>query len=387
MKARSIGVVTTGRSDYGMLSPVVRALQRRRAIDVRWLVTGMHLSRRLGYSVDQIRADRWRCPIRLVEGLLDADTPSATALGISATTAGFAHTFAHHRPDLLVVLGDRFETLGAVSAAVPFRIPIAHVHGGECTEGAFDDGVRHAITKLSHLHFVSHAEYGRRVRQLGEERWRVVVSGSPGLDETRQSSVRDLADIEAVLGGPIDRTTLLVTFHPETLRPVGSLKQLDDLLTALDELDCPTIVTTPNADPGRDTYADKLDAFVKRQSRRILVANLGARYFTVLSRVGAMVGNSSSGIIEAPSFHLPVVNIGTRQRGRLHAANVIDVNGTPGRIKPAIEKALSPAFRKKLHNLKNPYGDGRAGERIAKVIASVPIDDRLLIKRFADTSL
>jgi UDP-hydrolysing UDP-N-acetyl-D-glucosamine 2-epimerase len=385
VQCRSIAIVTTGRADYGLLTPVFRALDRHRTVRPRWIVTGMHLSRRFGYSADQIDADGWDGRIERVEGLVDGDSSLSIARSISTTTSAFARAFGNNRPDLLVVLGDRFETLGVVAAALPFRIPIAHLHGGELTEGAFDDAIRHAITKLSHLHFVAHATYARRVRQLGEERWRIVISGAPGLDRERLRSMSDVSEIEAALGRPIDRKTLLVTYHPETLHPDRSLEELDRLLRAIDRLQAPAIFTAPNADPGRDAHAAALADFAAAARYRVLVPNLGDRYFGVLRRIGAMVGNSSSGIIEAPSFALPAVNIGDRQRGRIRARNVIDVKAGSRELEAAIRRALSAAFRTRLRGLVNPYGDGRAADRIAKVLATVPLGDRLLVKRFADT--
>ena len=380
---RTIAFVTTGRSDYGLLVPIARALARRRKVRVRWLVSGMHASQRLGYSADDVRQDGWAA-MEVVETLLDSDSPAGVAASIGVTTQAFARVFANRSPDLLVLLGDRFETLGVVAAAVPFRLPIAHLHGGEITAGAFDEGIRHAITKLSHLHFVTHRVYARRVRQLGEEPWRVLVSGAPGLDRSRVDEQVDLGDLETTTGVPIGRDTLLVTYHPQTLQPDRSRRELDALLQALARIDHPVLFTAPNADPGRDVLLSRVREFAAAGPRRALVANLGRRYFAVLARVGAMVGNSSSGLIEAPSFGLPVVNIGDRQRGRIRAANVIDVAGGARQIESAIRRALSASFRARLSRRVNPFGDGRAGERIARVLASVPLDDRLLMKRFID---
>jgi UDP-hydrolysing UDP-N-acetyl-D-glucosamine 2-epimerase len=381
---RTIAIVTTGRSDYYLLTPVARALARRRRLRVRWLVTGQHASARPGSGVQSLRQDRWRS-VEVIETLIDGDTPPAVSASIGVTTEAFARVFSKERPDLLVVLGDRFELLGVVSAAVPFRLPIAHIHGGETTFGAFDENIRHAITKLSHLHFVAHPAYGARVRQLGEERWRVVVSGAPGLDRARarRSVGVGFDDVERRLGTPIGRDTLLVTYHPETLRPERSGPQLAALLQALGRVDRPTIFTAPNADPGHEEVLARVEAFVAAGPRRALVSNLGERYFALLGRVGAMVGNSSSGVIEAPSFRLPVVNVGRRQEGRMRAPNVIDVEGGSRRIEAAIRRALSPSFRARLTG-RNPFGDGRAGERIARVLATIPLDDRLRTKRFVD---
>jgi UDP-hydrolysing UDP-N-acetyl-D-glucosamine 2-epimerase len=322
--------------------------------------------------------------MEVIKTLVDSDSAAGVAASIGRTTQAFARVFAKSSPDLLVILGDRFETLGVVAAAVPFRLPIAHLHGGEVTAGAFDEGIRHAITKLSHLHFVAHRIYARRVRQLGEEPWRVLVSGAPGLDRARVRERVDIGDLEATIGVPIGRDTLLVTYHPQTLQPDRSSRELDSLLQAIARIDHPVVFTAPNADPGRDELLSRVREFVAGGPRRALVPNLGRRYFAVLDRVGVMVGNSSSGMIEAPSFGLPVVNVGDRQRGRIRAANVIDVAGGARQIESAIRRGLSASFRARLRHRVNPFGDGRAGERIARVLASVPLDDRLLMKRFVD---
>jgi UDP-hydrolysing UDP-N-acetyl-D-glucosamine 2-epimerase len=284
---------------------------------------------------------------------------------------------------MLVLLGDRYETLAAASAALPFNIPIAHIHGGALTEGATDDAIRHAISKMSHLHFVAARAYAQRLRRLGEERWRITVSGAPGLDAVRRLARMSPAELEGDLGVPIGSATLLVTYHPETLDPDRA--HVAELLAALDRIDAPIVITSPNADPGRGAIQRAIETFVRRGPDRVLVANLGQRrYLSLLAAVGAMVGNSSSGIIEAPSFHLPVVNIGGRQRGRLRARNVIDAPARRGDIERAIRRALSPRWRRSLRGLRNPYGDGSAPRRIAAVLARTPLDGRLLVKRFAD---
>jgi UDP-hydrolysing UDP-N-acetyl-D-glucosamine 2-epimerase len=382
---RRIGVVTTGRADYGVLRSVFAALAASRGVDPVWLVAGAHLTDRFGGTLDELRADGWESRTKVVDAPIDGDTPAAAARSMAGMTAAFGRVFDAGRFDLLVALGDRFETLAVVAASVPFRLAVAHLHGGELTEGAFDDGVRHAITKLSHLHFVAHAVYARRVRQLGEEPWRIVVSGAPGLDGLVSNRKASLADLERDLGGPVDRTTVVLTYHPETQRPHRTLDQLEATLGALDRLDVRVIATAPNADPGRDECEARIKAFVGARAGRVFVPSLGhARYGAVMSRAGAMVGNSSSGIIEAPSFGLPVVNVGGRQRGRVRAANVIDINGSRSTVERAVRRALSPAFRRRASRNRNPFGDGKAGARIAAVLQRVPLDERLLVKRFVD---
>ena len=381
---RRIGVVTTGRSDYGLLRPVIAALLAEPTVSVQVFATGMHLSKRFGHTISELRRDGHGRRLVTVPALLPGDDARSVATSLGRTTIGFAAALARHRPDILVVLGDRFETLGAAAATLPFEIALAHIHGGEVTEGAMDESIRHALTKLSHLHFVSAEPYAARVRQLGEESWRVMVSGAPALDALEGFTPTPAKVLSAQLGLPIDRGTVLLTYHPETLRGAATLADLDALLTALDEVGAPVLITAPNADPRRDAVARRLAQFAARPGRA-MVANLGQQnYFSIMRHLGAMVGNSSSGLIEAPSFRLPVVNVGDRQRGRLRPANVIDVPPETRAIARAVRRALNPDFRAGLAGLRNPLRKGRAGARIARRLAQVRLGPQLLRKRFAD---
>lgn len=378
-------VATTGRADYGLLKPVVRALQRARGVTVRWLVTGAHLQRRLGLTIREIERDGFRPIVDTVTLGAGSDSPEGIATSIGRGVVGAARLFDRKRPDILLVLGDRFETLAMVAAALPFNIVVAHVHGGERTEGVIDEAIRHAITKMSHLHFVSNRDHARRVRQMGEEGWRITVSGAPGLDAIRGVRPTSAAALTRRLGVEVGRRTLLVTYHPETLRLERALPNFQAVLDALDRIDASVVFTIPNADTGRSRLHAALAAAVAGHPDRIVVNSLGRQdYFSLLTHVGAMVGNSSSGLIEAPSFGLPVVNIGDRQRGRTRARNVIDVEPTARAVEAAIRRALRPAFRRSLRRLRNPYGNGGAGARIARRLAAVPIDDRLIVKTFVD---
>ena len=384
---RVVGVLTTGRSDYGLLQPVIVALRRHVGVRVLVFVTGMHLSPRFGHTVRDVEADGRPADIVRVPALTAGDDAPAIARSIGRTTSRFARALATHRPNIFVVLGDRFEVLGAAAATVPFNIPLAHIHGGEVTEGAMDDVIRHALTKMSHLHFVATRAYAVRVRQMGEEPWRVTVSGAPGLDVLRGFRPTPASRLAARVGIPIDRTTLLVTYHPETRRgQAGTLADLDTLLAVLDRFEAPVLFTAPNADTGRDEMARRIAAFVAAApARRALMANLGHQdYLSAMAHAGAMVGNSSSGLIEAPSFRMPVVNIGDRQRGRVRARNVIDVPARAAAIRHGIRTALDPAFRRSLRRLANPYGRGAAGPVIADVLVGTALDQRLLVKRFVD---
>ena len=280
------------------------------------------------------------------------------------------------------MLGDRFEMHAAVSAAVPFGIPVAHIHGGESTEGAMDELFRHSITKMSHLHFVATEAYRDRVVRMGEEPWRVTVSGAPALDNLREMDRMDVSDIEKSIGMPLNPPPLLVTFHPVTLEPNDNIVEL---LDALDQIDVPLVFTYPNADTGHEILIEVIQSFVRRHPRRRFIANLGTQlYYSLMGHAAAMVGNSSSGIIEAASFRLPVVNVGPRQRGRFHDKNVVDVDCQRSSIVRAVRQIMRSSFRKGLSDLTNPYGDGLAAERIVKVLKTTPLDRSLIQKKFFD---
>lgn len=382
---RAIAVVTTSSADYGIYLPVLRAIQAEPSLRLRLLVSGSHLSPDFGLSVRRIEDDGFEVADRIAV-LSGSDSASATVAAMSLGLQGFARSFDSSRPDILVVLGDRFEMFAAALAALPFRIPVAHIHGGEITVGAFDDALRHATTKLSHLHFVSTAAYARRVVQLGEEAWRVVVAGAPALDNLATVSLRSREHLERQLGLRFGDRFLLVTFHPATLEGGNPAEQSRALLAAVEESGLPCIVTLPNADPGGQ--AIRAVVWERAGANPLIqpVESVGnGAYFSLMALATAMAGNSSSGIIEAASFGLPVVNIGSRQEGRVRGRNVIDVPCTPDAIRGGLSRALDPSFRAGLDRA-NPYGDGHAAGRIVERLAGVDIDDRLLIKRFVDAS-
>lgn len=377
---RTIGVVTVGRSDYGIHRPVLARIAAHPELEPAVYVGGSHLSPDHGDTVDEIEADGYPIAAR-VACLPEHDSPLGVVRAIAAATAGFGEALAARRPDLLLVLGDRFEMHAAVVAALPQLIPVAHVHGGESTEGAIDDALRHSITKLSHLHFAATEAYADRIVRMGEEPWRVTVSGAPALDAL--AGFEPLADEE--LGLDLSRPPLVVTFHPATLEYARAAEQAAELLAAVAASGLPAVFTAPNADTGRSEVAGLVAEFVARTPTAAFVASLGQRgWFSLLGRAAAMVGNSSSGIVEAASFRLPVVNVGARQGGRLRAANVIDVPPSRDAILAAIRRAVSPEFRARLDGLVNPYGDGRASERIVARLAEVELGERLLVKRFHD---
>ncbi len=382
--ARTIGVVTVARSDYGHLTPLLEALRDTPGIRLQLYVAGGHLSPRFGRTVEAIEADGWPVTDR-IETAVASDAPAEVAAAAGAGVAGFARAFARGRPDLIVLLGDRLEMLSAAVAALPLAIPVAHLHGGEVTRGAIDEQARHAITKLAHLHFAAAEPYARRILQMGEEPWRVHCCGAPGLDRLARLPALPRAELARKIGLPLRRPTLIVTFHPVTLEPDAAAFHSDELAAALETVAGDVVITHPGADAAHQTVIRRMQALAaKRPGTRMVPALGDACYGSLLREADVMVGNSSSGLIEAPSFGLPVVNVGIRQEGRLRAANVIDVGYRREEIAAGIRRALEPGFRESLRGLVNPYGDGRAAPRIAKVLCAVALGPRLIQKRFVD---
>ena len=381
---RTVAVVTVNRADYAIVLPVLRRIEADPSLRLHLIVTGSHLSPEFGYTAAAIMDDGFEIGDR-VEMLLSSDTPEGVSKSIGLGTIGFAQLYGRFRPDILVVSADRFEMFAAAVAAMPFRIPIAHIEGGDLTEGVVDDAIRHSVTKMSHLHFVSTEEYARRVTQLGEEPWRITVSGAPSLDNLKATSLLSRDELARKYDMPMVPAPLLVTFHPVTLEVQDTEIQIRELLAALEMVNLPVIFTMPNADTSGRTVVAAVRQFAERRASAHIIDNLGTRdYLSVMASAVAMVGNSSSGIIEAPSFKLPVVNVGTRQRGRARAANVIDVGYGRDEIARAIHRAVGEGFRATLHDLGNPYGDGNAAARIVERLKTVVLDDELILKRFND---
>jgi UDP-hydrolysing UDP-N-acetyl-D-glucosamine 2-epimerase len=382
--ARTIGVVTVARSDYGHLTPLLEALRDTPGIRLQLYVAGGHLSPRFGRTVEAIEADGWPVTDR-IETAVASDAPADVAAAAGAGVAGFARAFARGRPDLIVLLGDRLEMLSAAVAALPLAIPVAHLHGGELTRGAIDEQARHAITKLAHLHFPAAEPYARRILQMGEEPWRVRCCGAPGLDRLARLPSLPRAELARKIGLPLRRPTLIVTFHPVTLEPDAAAFHSEELAAALETMGGDVVITYPGADAAHQTVIRRMEALAAKRPGTRMVPALGDDcYGSLLREADVMVGNSSSGLIEAPSFGLPVVNVGIRQEGRLRAANVIDVGYGREEIAGGIRRALEPGFRESLRGLVNPYGDGHAAPRIAKVLCEVELGPRLVQKRFVD---
>lgn len=378
---RRIGVVTVARSDYGIYRPILRRIHTDPDLLLQVYVGGMHLSPEFGSTVAEIERDGFPIVDR-IEMLLSSDSPDGIAKSIGLGTVGFAQAFARARPDLMVVLGDRFEMLAAAIAALPCKIPLAHIHGGESTEGAIDDAIRACLTKLSHLHFVSTENYRTRVIELGEAPWRVQVTGAPALDNLTEVASFDPAELTARLGFPITPPPLLVTFHPVTLEFEDTAEHVRQLLTALHRLPHPVVFTYPNADTHGRIIIRAINRYVADHANAHVVPSMGIEvYFSLMRHAAAMVGNSSSGIIEAASFRLPVVNVGNRQGGRLRGRNVVDVPCVAAAIEEAVGHVIAPAFRRSLDGFSNPYGDGRAAARIVDALKTCALGRDLLVKK------
>lgn len=381
---RTIGVVTVARSDYGIYLPVLRAIEADAELKLQLFVTGMHLAPEFGSTVRMIEDDGFEI-VERVEMLLSSDSPEGIAKSMGVGTVGFSQAFARSRPDVLLVLGDRFEMHAAVIAALPFKIPVAHIHGGEVTEGAIDDSLRHSITKLSHLHFATTQIYADRVVQLGEAPWRVTVSGAPGLDNLAQIELQSIAELNTEFGLNLSEGFILSTIHSVTLDYEHTREHVEAALDALAACERPILFTMTNADTNGRIINRAIEEFVAGHEEHALVENLGTRgYFSAMSHAGAMVGNSSSGIIEAASLGLPVVNIGIRQKGRVRAHNVIDVGNETEEIRAAIGRALEPQFKDSLRGMENPYGDGQAAGRIVAKLRDQSLDEKLIVKSFHD---
>lgn len=380
---RRIAVVTGSRADYGLLRWPMQAIADSPDLALTAVATGMHLAPEFGLTVDEITRDGFAVAER-VEMLLAGDGPVALTKAIGLGTIGFADLWARLSPDLILLLGDRFEIYAAAQAALAARIPIAHLCGGDVTEGAIDDALRHGITKLAHLHFVTTAEAARRVRQLGEDPDHIHWVGSPGLDALRHISLPDRKALAAEVQFDMDRPVLLLTFHPVTLGTTASDDQVAELLAALDQLDpgIGLLFTAPNADREGRAVRAAIERFVAAQPHRAgLVANLGhRRYLAMVKEAAAVVGNSSSGLYEAPSFDTPTLDIGERQRGRLRASSVLHCAPERGAILAGLRQVMS----QRPNGTVNPYGDGFASERIVSVLRRIQDFRSLVVKRFHD---
>ncbi len=379
--ALRVCVVTGSRADYGLLYWVLHDLQADPAFELQLVVTGMHLAPEFGHTVEAIEKDGF--PIaRRVDMLVSSDTPGGIAKSMALGLIGMSDALTALRPELVLVLGDRFEILAAAEACLVHQVPLAHIAGGDTTEAAFDESIRHAITKMAHVHFVTNELSARRVRQLGEDPAQVHVVGSPGLDHLKRRPLLDRPALEAALGSTLGPRNLLVTFHPVTLEADGGMTEFQALLTALDGTSPDTAIwfTGANADTGGRKMASVLGTWAASRRDKVRVfESLGQlRYLSLMAQADAVVGNSSSGLYEAPSFGVPTIDIGDRQRGRLAATSVTHCDADAAAIAAAIDRALAAGRRTTV----NPYGDGDSARRIVDVLRRLPSPASLLKKTF-----
>jgi UDP-hydrolysing UDP-N-acetyl-D-glucosamine 2-epimerase len=384
--SRRICIVTGTRAEYGLLYWLMREIAESGDLTLQIVATAMHLEPAFGYTVDQIRKDGFTVDAE-VPMELSGDEPVAIARSTGRGVAGLADAFARLGPDIVVLLGDRFETLAAATAATLMRIPIAHIHGGEISEGAIDDAMRHAITKLSHAHFCAAEPFRQRVIQMGEAPEQVYAFGAPGLDHLVRNSLPDRSAVAQRIGLSLDRSLFLVTYHPATLGETSPVTGLEELLAALDRFaDVAIVFTKANADAGGRAINARLESYVAaNRDRTVLVASLGSDlYLAALKEAAVVIGNSSSGIIEAPAAGTPTVNVGIRQDGRLRSASIADSPEQRDAIEAAIHRALGPAMREVLATQTPAYGKaGQASRQIFERLRTMPLSG-ILVKRFHD---
>jgi len=377
-------MLTGARAEYGLMRWVMQGIEDDPDLALQIIATGMHLSPEFGLTYQEIEKDGFQID-RKVEMLTSSDTPVGVAKSMGLGMIGFADALNELAPDLLVVLGDRFEILSAVAAALVARIPVMHLHGGELTEGAIDESIRHAITKMSQVHCVATEEYRQRVIQLGEQPQRVFCVGGLGVDLIRKTQLLSRTDLEAALDFKFMTRNLLITFHPTTLASETAGSQMNELLAALDPLgDTGLIFTLPNADAGGRELISLLQDFVATHPNARAYPSLGQlRYLSCMAQCDGVVGNSSSGLLEAPTLKKGVINIGDRQRGRLQAKNVINSRTDRNEIAAALRQLESSAFQEPLASVRNPYGEGGACDRVVEVIKALQLDG-LAQKSFYD---
>ena len=382
---RKICVYTATRAEYGLLQGVLKEIKTAPTLQLQILASGMHLSPEFGMTIQEIRADGFE-PDETIEILLSSDTPTAICKSMGLAMIGYGEALQRLKSNMVVVLGDRFETFCMAAAAHICRVPLAHIHGGETTEGAIDEAFRHSITKMSHLHFASCEEYRRRIIQLGESPERVFNVGALGVETLRKIPLWGREDLTKAIGFAFDAPFFLVTFHPVTLEIATSGEQFKALLSALRKFsDYKVIFTKANADTDGRVINRMIDEYCGAHSGICLaVSSLGAKhYLSVMNLAEVVIGNSSSGIIEAPSFKIPTVNIGDRQKGRLHPPSVIDCQPEEEAISTAINRALSGRFKVSLEELKNPYEKKGTAQAIKEVVKEYPLKG-ILKKKFYD---
>ena len=383
---RKICIVTGTRAEYGLLYWLMKEIQEDAELELQIIVTGMHLSPEFGLTYRQIEKDGFKIN-KKIETLLSSDTPVGISKSMGLGMIGFADAYEEIKPDIVVLLGDRFEIFSAAAAACVSRIPIGHIHGGETTEGAIDEAFRHSITKMSHLHFTSTEVYRKRVIQLGESPDMVFNVGALGVENIRKLPLLSLKNLEKEIGFSLGQQCILVTFHPVTLEQSTAKTQFRNLLNAIDTINgLHVIFTKANADTEGRIINRMIDEYVttKEKNAAISFTSMGQlRYLSAMKHVDAVVGNSSSGIVEAPSFKVPTVNIGDRQKGRVQTRSVINCSPTKDAIIQALEKVLSPEFKQNIQDMTNPYEKENSARNIKEIIRDFDLRN-ILKKEFYD---
>lgn len=376
---RKICIITGSRAEYGLIKPLLDEINGDVSLHLQLIVTGMHLSPEFGLTINDIRKDDFLVDDN-IEILLSSDTPVGTSKSMGLAMISFAETYSRLKPDIVVASGDRYEIFSAVASAHVNKIVVAHIAGGEITEGAFDNAFRHSITKMSQIHFTSTEENRRRVIQMGEEPSRIYNVGAIGIDNILNLSLLSKPELENILDFKFGERNILVTFHPVTLENVNSVEQFNNLLEVLNEFnDMKIIFTKANADPGGKELNALIDKFViDNPAKSIVFTSMGQlNYLSTMQFVDAVVGNSSSGIVEAPSFKIGTINIGDRQEGRKKALNIIDCDPSKDCIRKGFDKLYGNDFQKKLKSIVNPYGKGEASVQIKNILKNIQIENIL----------
>lgn len=384
---KKICVITGTRADYGLLRPLIKRIKHDKELKLQLVATGMHLSPEFGLTYKEIEDDGFEIDEK-IEMLLSSDTPVGVSKSMGLSMIGFADTFNRLKPDMIIVLGDRYEIFSAVSSALPFRILVAHIHGGETTEGAIDESMRHSISKMSYLHFTSTEIYRKRVIQLGENPSRVFNVGAIGIESINELELLSKSELEKHINFKFGEQTASVTFHPVTLESGTSEDQFKELLNTLDKFkDLKIIFTKSNSDTDGRVVNKMIDDYVNNNiDKAIAFTSMGQlKYLSSLQYVDLVIGNSSSGIIEVPSFEIPTVNIGDRQKGRIQAETVINCRPLEDEIYASIETGLSDEFKEKIKDIKNPYGEGNVSKSIIKILKEYfLLKDKNIKKKFYD---
>jgi len=378
---RKIAVVTGTRAEYGLLFWLMKEIEKDKNLQLQVIVTGMHLSPEFGLTYKEIEKD-FKID-KKIEMLLSSDTPVGISKSMGLAQISFSEAYQDLKPDILVVLGDRYEIFSAVASAMISNIPIAHLHGGEATEGLIDEPIRHSISKMSHLHFVATKEYQNRVIQLGEQPQNIFNVGGLGLDNINKLTLLSKKEFEKSINFKLKKRNFIITFHPVTLEN-NSQEQFQNLLDVLDNLkDVGLIFTKANSDTDGRVVNKMIDSFVNiRKQKSVAFSSLGQlRYLSALQYIDAMVGNSSSGLAEAPTFKIGTINIGNRQKGRIKATSIIDCKPTKKKISKAFDKLFSKKFTDSLKRVENPYGNGGASKSIKKVLKNIKLDG-IILKKF-----